>query len=212
MDSAECQILIVNLHNKTNFGKKLYCNGIIPLTPEKNGSQSPKVSPSSSGAGVTPPTQGSPAPLLSPPSPLPPPSPLIDIGPQSIIPETPDTHMQLGNIDLVRRHSVSLRSPPPGSLADYILKTGSGASNLQIQKVRSMMSEVKEALSDFDSCMSSPPSESSSSESETENSGTDKFKTVQRGKGWKNNKRKKNFTPPSKDHFLKKPNTANSPQ
>ena len=198
LGSAECKILIENLHNKVKFGKKLYCNGIIPLTPPKNDDQN-------SGEEPGPQRSGSPLPPLSLPSPLLPPhlpkvispSPSrqsLDIGPQSIIPETPDTIMQMANLDLLRRHSLSLRSPPRGSLADDILNNGLGSSNIQIQKVRSMMSDVKEALSDFDSCVSSPPTEPSSSESEAESSGTDKFKTVETAKPWqnKNNKRKKN--------------------
>ena len=30
-----CRLLIGNIYNKSHFDKKLFCNGIIPLTPEK---------------------------------------------------------------------------------------------------------------------------------------------------------------------------------
>ena len=35
LDNATSKMLIEAIHGKVNFGKKLYCNGIIPLTPEK---------------------------------------------------------------------------------------------------------------------------------------------------------------------------------
>ena len=30
-----CRVLIENIHNKRNFNRNLFCNGIIPLTPAK---------------------------------------------------------------------------------------------------------------------------------------------------------------------------------
>ena len=41
LTSAESVALISSIHHKTQFGKKLFCNGIIPLTPDK-----PEASPS----------------------------------------------------------------------------------------------------------------------------------------------------------------------
>ena len=35
LENEVCLALIKNIHQIINFGKKLYCNGIIPLTPEK---------------------------------------------------------------------------------------------------------------------------------------------------------------------------------
>ena len=106
---------------------------------------------------------------------------------------------QFTDLDLIRRHSVHLRSPPHGSLADDILKS----SNIRLQRVQAMMSDVEENLSDFGSCLSS-----NSSDSENENS--DNFKIVERKKS--GTKRKKSLKPPKTDYFLKKPNRSVSPQ
>ena len=35
LDVKTCKDLIEAFHGKVNFGKKLFCNGMIPLTPEK---------------------------------------------------------------------------------------------------------------------------------------------------------------------------------
>ena len=35
LDNEVCRVLIGNIHNQKHFDRKLYCNGIIPLTPEK---------------------------------------------------------------------------------------------------------------------------------------------------------------------------------
>ena len=35
LDNATSKILIEAIHGKVSLGRKLYCNGIIPLTPEK---------------------------------------------------------------------------------------------------------------------------------------------------------------------------------
>ena len=87
---------------------------------------------------------------------------------------------------------MSLRTPPLGSLADDILKT----NHPQLQRVQAMMSDVKDSLSDFRSCLGS-----SSSSSESENSADEKFKTVARKEG---GKKRKNSLTPSKNYFLKK--------
>ena len=34
LDNSECLFLISAIHGKRNFDRKLYCNGIVPLTPE----------------------------------------------------------------------------------------------------------------------------------------------------------------------------------
>ena len=40
LDNEVCRVLIGNIHNQKHFDRKLYCNGIIPLTPEKQVSES----------------------------------------------------------------------------------------------------------------------------------------------------------------------------
>ena len=67
------------------------------------------------------------------------------------------------------------------------------------------MLDVQEAHSDFGSCVSSS-SDSSSSESDGDHL-VDK-----RIKGWESIRKRKKRLTPSKDHFLKKQNTAVSPR
>ena len=111
-------------------------------------------------------------------------------------------HLQLTNDDLVRRNSLSLRSPPPGSLAADILSTGTATSDQHYAQAKSILSNLKELserYSDFGSC------HSSSSEGAVD----DEFKTIGRKK--KARKHKLSITP-GKEFFLKKPNMAFSPQ
>ena len=48
LDNAVCQVLIDKIHHKKHFGRKLFCNGIVPLTPEKTASSSSTTSANSS--------------------------------------------------------------------------------------------------------------------------------------------------------------------
>ena len=36
LENQICQALIAAIHGKENFGKKLFCNGIIPFSPNKD--------------------------------------------------------------------------------------------------------------------------------------------------------------------------------
>ena len=203
LNSSESKILIEKIHNKFFSGKKLYCNGIIPLTPEKEAPGSPEAA--AAPAATTPSMSGPPSATPTLPTPISPISPqfskLNDIGTKSIIPETPDPSMLfMSNFDLLKRHSLSLRSPPNGSLAAEILGKDQPPSNLQLEKVKAMMSDVREALTDFDSCVSSG-SDDDSSKSPAEG-------------GWQSHrkrKKSKSMTPPSRDYFLKKQNIGISP-
>ena len=119
--------------------------------------------------------------------------------------ETPDMlHLQLSNDHLVRRNSLSLCSPPPGSLAADILGTGTASSDqhyVQAKNILSNLREMSERYSDFGSCYSS----SSGGEAAV----GDDFKTAGRKK--KSRKHKLSITP-GKEFFLKKPHMAPSPQ
>ena len=64
LENSVCRKLIENIHNKNNFGRKLYCNGIIPLTPEKKDSAP---ATDTCPPGSEPPGQTSPPPALSAP-------------------------------------------------------------------------------------------------------------------------------------------------
>ena len=57
--STECLELIAAIHNKTNFGRRLYCNGIVPLTPAK-----PEQQPDAPPSSAAPSPGSSPAPPL----------------------------------------------------------------------------------------------------------------------------------------------------
>ena len=216
LENAACKVLIDNIHSRLNFGKRLYCNGIIPLTPTKDDTDHDSATtPSSEAMGppsaapstvsqsvIVPPSQSTPElpPILSPLLSPRPSGATMDIGQMSTIPETPDTNIHhQNNLDFLRRNSLSLRSPPIGSLAADILQS---ESNLHLKKVQSMMLDVKDALSDFGSCVSSF---SESSEEEEE-------KPESMKKGYKSKRKRKKSLTPSKEHFLKKPNTAVSPQ
>ena len=39
LDSAVCEALINTIHTKNYFGKRLFCNGVVLLTPEKQGEE-----------------------------------------------------------------------------------------------------------------------------------------------------------------------------
>ena len=220
LKSAECKVLIAAIHNKTDFGKRLYCNGIVPLTPVKPDEQpavplpnsaQPPASQTVTAAVNTTTNSTSPSQPLPVPDPL---SPVIpnsfsqqinDIGPKSIIPETPDVHhMQLSNEQLVRRHSLSLRSPPAGSVAHEILDTVTPKPAHHYAKAKNILSglkEMTEKFSDFASC------QSDSSQSELDDQSG--YKTQGRNK--KSGKHKLSPTSP-RDSFLKKQNTAPSPE
>ena len=224
LENDVCLALIENIHNKKNFNRKLFCNGIIPLTPEKTVSAS-VASTVPSATSVTPtvasqasaPATSTCSPARGPPaldhqatqatsepefthtmdspassvevSPAQPfdGSPCHIIGEQSFIPNHPDKQ---SDDAFLRRHSLSLRTPPLGSLADDILN--SAPSLLKTRNILSEIKQMSEQLSDFGSCISS--------NSEDENDLT-----------WnaKKKKRKAKHSPHDKSYFLKKINAEN---
>ena len=120
-----------------------------------------------------------------------------------------DFEMRLAAEDLVRRHSMSLRSPPPDSIASEILLSSQVPSTIgpHLNRIRSMLADTKDLndqLSEFGSCRES--SGSSSSDEENTSEREDDFNTV--GGGKRGFKKRKNSTTPRKEHFLKKANTG----
>ena len=117
--------LISYLHNKKFMGRKIFCNGIVPLTPTKDeeaASESDKGSPKTTLAELDTAEQVT---LQLCPGPSDP-DPLHSV--QSFL-VTPDV--------LVRRNSLSMRSPPRGSLAAEILGTPSlPPTNTQVSSSR----------------------------------------------------------------------------
>ena len=92
------------------------------------------------------------------------PSPVSPMSPNTFsqqYSETPDIqHLQLSNEQLVRRNSLSLRSPPFGSIADEVLNTpqlgsntGTGITSHQhynmARNILSNLKEMTERFSDF---------------------------------------------------------------
>ena len=122
--------------------------------------------------------------------------------------ETPDINL-LSDEDLVRRNSLSLRSPPPGSLASDILSTGT--ENRHYTEAKTILTNLKEMadrFSDFASCQSFSDDTDSSSEKKS----VDGFQLQNRKKRNKRNGLKHKLSPsPTKDLPVKKQNRGNSP-
>ena len=244
LPNQECTGLIAAIHNKINFGRKLFCNGVVPLTPDKPEQSKETTLPNCNDATIT----------LSPSSnstaqPCPRPHAPLQSQPQdhqgdtkacsntkdtgvcdvvtsvmTVSPMTPNTftneysetpdisHLHLSNEELVRRNSLSLRTPPSGSLASEILGSNdlrSGTNtNTNYTKAKNILSNLREMAdrySDFASCDSSL----AETDSEPAPDPEDGFKIHER----KRKSRKHKLSPtPTRDFFLKKPNTARSPE
>ena len=121
--------------------------------------------------------------------------------------ETPDIpHLHLSNQELVRRNSMCLRSPPAGSLADEILSSDPKSRYAKAKSILSNLKDMADRYSDFASC------DSSLGGTDTEAADVD----TEVGflyQGRKKKSRKHKLSPsPNRDFFLKKPNTASSPE
>ena len=177
LENTECVALIESIHGKRYLDRKVDCNGIIPLTPEK------------------------PIPALTPTpaaieEPFPPLDTKISDNSETGKPLAPDSNLPLGdsqlpaivcsssdgasqedwnnltpywpapsNDEVVRRYSLSLenRIPPGKSLAADIL--GTQFSLLKPRNtIMSNIKDIQDALSDFNSCNSTLDSSSSSSD------------------------------------------------
>ena len=292
MENRICLSLIKTFHNQTFLGRKLFCNGIIPRTPEKQAAEvahadasqvdsesthvntlspsvplpsspssepsctvstSPPSSPSQSipvSASTTSSTQtcGNTDTTVTVESPMPTPVNLTQtqtysaplISPNSSYNSPPyqkparleyspvdQSLLELGNNDdiqqfirdnqgnldeqLVRRHSLSMRTPPQGSIAEEIISHTNSAATPHFTLAKTLLnnlSEMTSRLSDFESCVSS-----SGSETDTEKNDMKQESNQKSMNDAKRNYRqkRKNSTTPKKDFFLKKQNTNNSP-
>ena len=54
LENSECKQLISAIHNNEQFGKKLFCNGFIPLTPEKGTEHSSSSGLTAAGSSSSP--------------------------------------------------------------------------------------------------------------------------------------------------------------
>ena len=198
-----CLDLIAAVHGNTSFGSKLYCNGVIPRTPDKTDHKEELAHSSVPLVSISPANQQDQ--LQADPTGVP--SPLSPMSPNTFsqqYSETPDFNLQLlSNVDLARRHSLSLRTPPRGSLGEQLLN--SEPESQQFTKVKNMLSNIKdmaERFSEFASC------ESLSDDGGTDTQNNESFKLQGRKKKTKKHK----LSPsPTKEFFLKKQNTRKSP-
>ena len=142
LPNSLCLQLIENIHSKIGLGKRLYCNGIVPRTPDKPDSKSDGVAESQTGdvsISVCLQQQSPVDPTSSLSMPINLPAPLSPMTPNTFsenYSETPDINLMTDE-DLVRRNSLSLRSPPPRSLAADIL--GTGKENENFTKAKSII-------------------------------------------------------------------------
>ena len=154
LGSDICSHLIEKLHGTRFSGKKIYCNGIIPTTPEKV--QDKKIAPTkdvtrtvSSGASESETSDQ----LNSHTTPI----KEVDI-PQVLSPPSSVMWLLLEPGDLARRHSLSLlnRTPPPGSLsAEFFGIPGPSTRKASTNQVTlAAVKDIIESLSDFNSCSS----------------------------------------------------------
>ena len=289
IENMVCKTLIEKLHMETFFGRKVFCNGVVQLTPEKplppfppsssptavssSSTQTVSMTPTPScSTSVTMPTtvtstssvvvtlpnrQTSSVPQqllvegqdhggdidvdippaskdnnILPSKVLPHPgshtlnssglssfspadSSLLEIGDSGDIQKFLDDNKDnLDDEDLARRYSLSLRSPPPGTLAAEILQqtTSAPTEPPRFYRAKKLISELKEMtsrLSDFESCVSSSSEDDHVPSRETK---TGDFKSSsEKKRGWKN-KRKNSSSPLGSDYFLKRPNKNSSPQ
>ena len=208
ISNRDCLALIGVIHEKHHFGKKLFYNGILPLTPEKP--LEPPEPPTSSQSSNTP----------KAPKPLPPkPQNILETSAVDHKVESFKTSAHQFNLEdfpdyetVVRRHSVSLtnRTPPRHSLAADIL--GSRPHLGITSGLMASISDLQDQLSEFNSCQELSDSSQGSSEDDTKQEDLLSWnKSTSNKKKDKKRKRKLALTP-GKEHFLKKQNTQISPK
>ena len=209
LDNDASRALIDEIHGKQNFGKKLFCNGFIPLTPKKQAKvDAPQHELKNDEISATS-ADSNPSSQSCPPA-LPPGLTGHDFDLPALLSPIPDKDR-----DLVRRHSISLRTPPGNSIAAEIL--GALASRPDLNRTKSLVNDLKECISDFGSCVSdfgscmSESSESGQSDEAVDNSEEkDGFQTMNEKR--RKRKKRKLKVSPGREDFLKKPNLVLSPQ
>ena len=160
MNDEESKSLISSIHGKKFLDRKLFCNGIVPLTPEK-----PPIP-----ANIEEPLG---VPIPAPPAiaqgtatdPKVPPLPATEDSPSDLESNfepcvNPELLLPFNDNDtdsVVRRYSLSLsnRTPPKGSLEADLL--GTLTPGTAVSRTKFMVNEVKDLtdqLSDFYSCVS----------------------------------------------------------
>ena len=197
LSNTICMTLITNIHLKQQFGKRLYCNGFIPLTPskEKNSETGPVSSTLETPDIVIQVERAS----IS--------NEVLDIGSPKSLPEArTEIKDWAEEVELVRRHSISLinRTPPKGSLAEDILTPK--PLNMHAKSLMNSIQDIKEVLSEFNSCQSTLGSSSSEEEDQV-----DGAKSLDKSKQSKKRK-KKNKKGYERGDFIKKLDNKSSPK
>ena len=223
LNSKESLLLIENIQGKKHFGKKIFCNGYLSLTPEKSESSPPNPTPATTSGDLITPSEtlatatlsGEPlAPFENESSAI----PFLHVSqdlqndqlPGNSSSYTPQIFFP-SNDQVVRRHSISLcgRTPPQKSLASEILNHPPHTQSL-ISKLQDLKDSISDLNSEFNSCNESPDAESSSSEY-TENNQKTSWAEQTDKKHLKKKKRK--LVSPTKDEILKKKaSRQNSPK
>ena len=229
LENSESLKLIEALHGKRFFERKIFCNGLIPLTPEKTStdtesSYSPVVPPATIINKLVPQAETSESgepletsndknkpipPLLTVSSsgtskPLPPTT--RELAPSAAV-ETwnnePSDWSVITNEEVARRHSISLsgRTPPRNSLAKELLASQDPILKPRNNTLMASIKDIQDVLSDFNSCNSTLDPSSTSS---------DEIAAVREEKNGKRKKKSKKLL--NRDQFLKKPNTQISPK
>ena len=207
LDNLLCLQLIENIHGKSMFSRKVYCNGIIQITPEKEhketgGADSGNLSIPPQAVPIRPADNMI---VIENTHDLSVDKPVVSADghhlPNLLSPLGSPGWPRFETEELVRRHSLSLlnRTPPKDSLAADLL----GGNNSRLQHVNSLLSSIKdkvESLSDFNSCFSS---QSSGDESESQSSKADAWIEPK--------KRKRKKSPGEKEDSLKRVNLKASP-
>ena len=197
LDTEECRFLIDAIHGQRFFDRKFYCNGIVPLTPEKHSEtdNSNVQDTASTTANGAPPVQSSNTSGGPPSSPAK--TPAIDLSSTALkdLPHAASESVQ-------EKTSTTAQGAPPASSAT----ASGGPLSLPAALSPIDIKNLCEPLTDFNSCVSSTEESSDNADNEDEESGN-KFETMNEKKRAKRNKRKNSLTP-NKDSFLKKKNSA----
>ena len=217
-----CDIMINALHNHRYFGRRVFCNGLVALTPEKetssrttNNSLSSTASSHETGSlPVNPPSieveaarniteaPGLTADLGA--------SSLTDLSKNADIEQFVNDHSDnLNGDDLVRRHSGILRSPDKNSIAAEVINASKNQPSLtRAQDLLDELKEMKAKLSEYETCDSADYDTNDEQVEVTNN--TEEFQTMnERKRRWRN--KRKGSSTPNKEDFLKKPNRQSSP-
>ena len=138
-------ILIGNLHQKKVMGRQIFCNGIVPLTPKKDAinenSEQVEEVPLEKSLDSAPDSQTSIS-LITVAQPEAN-SSLLDIGTSTDIQRfVTDNLVHLKTPDMARRHSLSLRSPPAGSIAAELLGSPSFPPRGSLAKTKSLLLDL----------------------------------------------------------------------